>query len=98
MSQQNKQQHWINILEQQQQSGVSIKQFCAEQNINYQTFYYWSKKLSKPEPKTQVQPIVVTEPTTHSNSVVLTFSNGIRAELPIALNLKQIKNWVEALQ
>ncbi len=45
MNQQNKRERWTNILKQQQQTGLSIKQFCTEQNINYQTFYYWAKKL-----------------------------------------------------
>lgn len=38
-----------------QQCHLGIKQFCTEQNISYQTFHYWSKKLSQPEPETQEQ-------------------------------------------
>ena len=99
MNQQNKREHWANILEKQQQSGFSIKQFCLNNNISYQTFYYWSKKLNQPEPETQVQPIVVTELTEScTNCVVLTFNNGVRAELPTNLNSLQIKHWIEALQ
>lgn len=99
MNQQNKREHWANILEKQQQSGFSIKQFCLNNNISYQTFYYWSKKLNQPEPETQVQPIVVTELAESCTScVVLTFNNGVRAELPTNLNSLQIKHWIEALQ
>lgn len=99
MNQQNKREHWANILEQQQQSGLSIKQFCINNNISYQTFYYWSKKLNQSEPETQVQPILVTELVESCAScVVLTFNNGVRAELPTSLNSLQIKQWVEALQ
>ncbi|MGR5353085.1 IS66 family insertion sequence element accessory protein TnpA [Vibrio sp. DNB22_19_2] len=61
MDQQSKREHWAAILEQQLQSNLGIKQFCTEQNISYQTFHYWSKKLSQPEPETRVQPIVVSE-------------------------------------
>lgn len=53
MDHQNKREHWSAILEQQRQSNLGIKQFCTEQNISYQTFHYWSKKLSQPEPETQ---------------------------------------------
>lgn len=99
MNQQNKREHWANILEQQQQSGLSIKQFCINNNISYQTFYYWSKKLNQSEPETQVQPILVTDLVESCAScVVLTFNNGVRAELPTSLNSLQIKHWVEALQ
>ncbi|HDY8011848.1 TPA: helix-turn-helix domain-containing protein [Vibrio vulnificus] len=98
MDQQSKREHWAAILEQQQQSKLSIKQFCSEQNLSYQTFHYWSKKLTQPEPETKVQPIVVSELTASTSCVVLTLSNGIRAELPTTLSPSQIKSWVEALQ
>jgi hypothetical protein len=98
MSQQTRREHWTNVLEQQQQSGLNIKQFCLVQNISYQTFYYWSKKLTQPEIETKIQPIVVTDPAANTNCVVLTLSNGIRAELPTTLNPQQIRHWVEALQ
>ncbi len=82
MNQQNKREHWANILEKQQQSGFSIKQFCLNNNISYQTFYYWSKKLNQPEPKTQVQPIVVSELAESCiNCVVLRFINRLRLYL-----------------
>ena len=98
MEQQSKREHWATILDQQRQSKLSIKQFCTEQNLSYQTFYYWSKKLTQHEPETKVQPIIVSEPLASTNCVVLTLSNGIRAELPISLSPSQIKSWVEALQ
>lgn len=98
MRQQTRREHWTNVLEQQQQSGLSIKQFCLGQNISYQTFYYWSKKLTQPEPEPQIQPIVVTDTATSTSCVVLTFNNGIRAELPTTLDPQQIKHWVNALQ
>ena len=98
MEQQSKREYWTAILEQQRQSNLGIKQFCLEQNISYQTFHYWSKKLTQSEPETRVQPIVVTEPTVSTSCVVLILNNGIRAELPATLSSQQIKTWFEALQ
>ncbi|MGF1907825.1 IS66 family insertion sequence element accessory protein TnpA [Aliivibrio salmonicida] len=49
MNQQGKRNHWANILEQQKESNLSIKQFCIDNEISYQTLYYWSKKLSESE-------------------------------------------------
>ena len=69
MEQQSKREHWATILDQQRQSKLSIKQFCTEQNLSYQTFYYWSKKLTQPEPETKVQPIIVSEPIASTNCV-----------------------------
>lgn len=34
-----------NLLELQEQSGLSIKSFCAKHGISPATFYYWKKRL-----------------------------------------------------
>jgi len=34
------------LIDQWQQSGKSIIQFCKDENISYHTFHYWRKKLS----------------------------------------------------
>jgi NRPS condensation-like uncharacterized protein len=96
MNQEQKRHHWAQILEQQKQSPFSIKQFCTEQSISYQTFHYWSKKLSATDEKPIVQPLVFDDAI--SDMVVLSFANGTRAELPTSMNAAQIKHWVEALQ
>lgn len=70
MNQEQKRHHWALILEQQQNSNLTIKQFCLDNDINYQTFHYWFKKLNKPEVQTQVQPIVVTESYVDHTSMV----------------------------
>ena len=99
MNQEQKRHHWDQILEQQRNSNLTIKQFCLDNDINYQTFHYWFKKINKPEEQTQVQPIVVNESyDDHTNVVVLTFDNGIRAELPTNLSASQINHWIDALQ
>jgi len=77
----------------------TIKQFCQANGISYQTFFYWSKRLHSTDTVQTLQPIVFNEQShSSSESVVLFFTNGIRAELPAALNTTQIKRWVDALQ
>ena len=98
MNQQSKRDHWANILEQQKNSNLSIKQFCIDNEISYQTFYYRSKKLSESEITTKIHPIIVTEPTQEQSNIVVLTYNGLRTELPANLNSKQIKHWVDALQ
>ena len=98
MNQQSKRDHWANISEQQKESNLSIKQFCIDNEISYQTFYYWSKKLSESEITTKIHPIIVTEPTQEQSNIVVLTYNGLRTELPANLNSKQIKHWVDALQ
>ena len=40
---------WLARIEQQRQSGLSMKEWCREHDIPVSTFYYWNEKLS---PKT----------------------------------------------
>ncbi|MGL4938787.1 IS66 family insertion sequence element accessory protein TnpA [Shewanella sp.] len=99
MNQAQKRAHWTAVIEQQKQSQLSIKQFCRANGIPYQTFCYWSKRLHSTDTKQTLQPIVFNEqPHSSAEAVVLFFANGIRAELPVALNAAQIKHWVDALQ
>ncbi|WP_351001278.1 helix-turn-helix domain-containing protein [Shewanella sp. TB7-MNA-CIBAN-0143] len=99
MTSQQKHQYWSSLIEQQKQSGISITQFCAEQNISYQTFYTWAKKLRvQPEPQ-RLQPILVTDAHVESaNVVTLVLTNGLRAQLPLHLSTNQIQHWVAALK
>jgi len=46
MSPSEKATHWKSLIEQHQQSGLSIKAFCCQQQINVHTFHYWRKKFS----------------------------------------------------
>jgi len=99
MNQEQKRAHWTSLIEQQKQSQLSIKQFCEHNSINYQTFFYWSKRLLPPETVQTLQPIAFDEPChSLSDAVVLLFANGMRAELRAALSPEQIKHWVDALQ
>ena len=99
MNTQEKQQYWSSLIEQQKQSDISITQFCAEQNISYQIFYTWVKKLrTQPEPQ-RLQPILVTDTSVESENIVtLVLTNGLRAQLPLHLSTSQIQHWVAALK
>ncbi|MDO6579748.1 helix-turn-helix domain-containing protein [Photobacterium sp. 2_MG-2023] len=78
---------------------LSPWQFCADNGISYQTFLYWSKRLRSPDVTQTLQPIVFDEHNhSQSESVIIVFANGIRAELPTILSAAQIKHWVGALQ
>jgi hypothetical protein len=99
MNQEQKHTHWASVIKQQQHSQLSIKQFCTDNNINYQTFYYWSKRLRAPDTRQTLHPLFFDEPSHSPSSLVaITFINGIRAELPMTLSAAQIKHWLDALQ
>lgn len=37
--------HWRNVLERQAGSGLSIRQFCAQEGIGQPSFYAWRRRL-----------------------------------------------------
>ena len=41
---------WGERIAEQERSGVSVKQFCAEQGCTEQSFYRWRKRLRKQIP------------------------------------------------
>jgi hypothetical protein len=43
----DKQAYWWNVLRRQRKSGLSVRQFCSENNLSEASFHYWKRK-SKP--------------------------------------------------
>jgi transposase-like protein len=46
----NREECWRERIAAQERSGVSVKQFCGQQQITEQSFYYWRKRLGEREP------------------------------------------------
>jgi|SRR5579871_3770623 hypothetical protein len=46
----NREQCWRERMAAQGRSGLSVKQFCEQQRITEQSFYFWRKRLRKQEP------------------------------------------------
>ncbi len=99
MNQEQKRAHWAAIVEEQQHSSLSIKRFCADKDISYQTFFYWAKQLRLPEESPTLQPIVINDVlSANLETVVLTFASGIRAEFPATLSHAHLAVWLDALK
>jgi hypothetical protein len=47
------------LLDQQQESGLTIKEFCSNQGVALATFHYWKKKLLKKPGREKFIPLVV---------------------------------------
>lgn len=56
------------LVEAWQQSGQSKKQFCSEQNISYQIFIYWCRKLIEEKNHTSSFIPVTVKKTVEENS------------------------------
>ena len=42
-----KEAYWRDMVERQARSGMSVRRFCAEQEISEASFYGWRKKLAR---------------------------------------------------
>ncbi|WP_318418214.1 IS66 family insertion sequence element accessory protein TnpA [Photobacterium leiognathi] len=58
MTQLEKHQYWTAIVNQQQDSGISIPQFCKQNDINYANFHYWMKKIEHTDNEQIVHQVV----------------------------------------
>ena len=38
-------QHWSEIIRERQESGLTVKDYCAQRGISEKTYYYWLRKL-----------------------------------------------------
>jgi hypothetical protein len=49
--------YWQQVLDEYSQSGLTVKQFCAERSISIPSFYLWKRKLSTPVPTNTMVPV-----------------------------------------
>lgn len=40
--------YWQELLQTHRDSGLSVKEFCAQQNVAVASFYQWRRRLEKP--------------------------------------------------
>ena len=38
-------QHWVGIIRERQESGLTVRDYCAQHGIAEKTYYYWLRKL-----------------------------------------------------
>lgn len=63
------QQQWQQFINEQPQSGLTIKDYCASKNITVSGFYLWRKKLSgTPHPVDEPQEWLSLTPSVSSES------------------------------
>jgi hypothetical protein len=77
---------WSNRLDRFTHSGLSLAQFCKQENIGVQSFYYWKKRLAPKERQRSLHPLpgVMPELNEHDLHVRCTVHAGmIRIECHI---------------
>ncbi|ASP46305.1 IS66 family insertion sequence element accessory protein TnpA [Cognaticolwellia beringensis] len=101
MNNQQKIKHWQNIFEQQQDSDLTIIQFCRDNNINVSTFYGWRKRLSdktQPIEPQQVIPFVIHEQSlTQPSMIKLSTPSGYQVDFESTLSHQALTQLLSAL-
>jgi len=54
-----KEDRYFELIQHQQESGLSVREFCSNEGIAPSTFYYWSKKLKRQTGKRDFIPLIV---------------------------------------
>ncbi len=91
------------LIEEHEQSGLSVRDFCSNQGFAVSTFYKWKKTLQeeqvqsfvplviKEKKYTKEVPIVRDEKTIDNNTFEFTFPNGTKLKLTGELDLSVLK-------
>jgi len=98
---------FMELLERQKLSGLSVRSFCSNEGITSSTFYYWKKKLRKEAdgrrfiplhvraPVSSVYPTPGQQPQAMENTPLeITYSNGTTLRIRQNLDVVGLRSLV----
>ncbi|MBZ5626778.1 MAG: helix-turn-helix domain containing protein [Acidobacteriia bacterium] len=90
---------WRARIAAQKQSGVSVKQFCAQQGLTEQSFYYWRKRLQAPASMrfALVEAEPRRGPAEHA-ALELVLTTGERLRISAGVDARTLQQVLEALR
>lgn len=90
---------WRSRISAQERSGVTVKQFCAQQGLTEQSFYYWRKRLQTPASMRFA--LVEAEPgrgPAQYAALELVLRNGERLRIGAGVDATTLQHVLEALR
>lgn len=73
-------QEWTEQIKAQQESGMTVTAYCAQNGINIKTYYYHLRKIR--EHCLESEPAIVSVAVPRSNSDIRIEKNGLQISLP----------------
>ena len=73
-------QEWMEQIKAQQESGMTVAAYCAQNGINIKTYYYRLRKVR--EQCLESEPAIVPVTVSRSNSDIRIEKNGLQISLP----------------
>ena len=95
--------HWLRLVEEQKQSGLSQKEYCNQNNIVLSQFVYYrcqlKKESSQPITSNCFAPVKLSEKKDMiaPGELKLSLPNGFQCSVPYNIDTSQLKRLVEAL-
>ena len=90
---------WRTRISAQERSGISVKQFCKQQGLTEQSFYYWRKRLQTPAPMRFA--LVEAEPrrgTAAHAGLELVLTTGEQLRISAGVDAATLRQVLEALR
>ena len=89
------------IMDRQRSSGLNVSAYCARENINPATWYYWRRRLLEQEnPESPILvPLRIEKSGTGSEeckqALELAYPNGVRLSIPCGSELNLIRELIQ---
>jgi hypothetical protein len=95
VSSQQKRSDWEHHLEQWQQSGLSQRAYCRKHQLNPHRFYYWRRRILKPQTQVSFLPVTLPADTPRQPQLVrILMPNGCAMELEGRAEPEQLERLV----
>jgi hypothetical protein len=91
---------WRTQISAQERSGISVKQFCQQQGLTEQSFYYWRKRLQTTTTSMRFA-LVEAEPrrgTAEHAALELVLTTGERLRISAGVEAATLRQVLEALR
>lgn len=88
---------WRTRISAQERSGISVKQFCRQQELTEQSFYYWRKRLQTPMRFALVEAAPRWGTADHA-ALELVLTTGERLRISAGVDAATLRQVLEALR
>ena len=89
---------WEKHIEACSKSGISQKEYCIENHLNFSTFKYWRSRLKKGKTNSlKIIEVPVKLVNNNSPEIKIMLSNGITISVNPGVNKEIIKQYAESL-
>lgn len=93
----NKQEHWFSLIRTCEESTISQKQFCRENNLSISTFGYWRRKYIKsliPEDADPSEGTFIPLKDSAHSLLEIIYPNGVRIQVPEGTHPNQLSTLI----